>query len=558
MFLFLSGLAFCYLVFLLSFWLQSIYYFYHQNFPKAAYFSQKTLSLNSWQGNWEPMAFLGTSSEMILSTISLQDKAKMIFAAILDNDKTLVQTEWPLFEQELGQFWDKLKPIQGYLQLPLIKKITSFTKQEQTLAQTQALLKQFTDNEEDLKVMIGLFPKIIGLNSDEMKNYVILLQNDKEIRPTGGFMGSYAVVSFKNGGLEDLMVQDIYVPDGALTGHVDPPEPIQQAFQQGKWRLANSNWDPDFVKASKVIEWFMVRGGVPEISGMIGVNFSVIEDLIRTLPPIYLPNLNTTLTADNFYEITQYEVEKDFFPGSTAKKDYLQQTTNAIFDQYQNLDSQQILISANMLYQHAFARDIQMVFKDLQVQDYIDNLNWSGSINWPNPLFSDYILINDANMGANKANCCVDKKVIQQVNQNPDGFVTTLTVSYQNNSVANRPDPPQHWGGNYRNYVRFYLPEQVSISSIMIGDEELNISQVTYENIFDKKLISVGFFVNVPFQESRQITLRYKMPPMQIPKYSLYIQKQSGVTYTHQVQFRNSQGLYETKRFVDQDQEVKF
>src|SRR3990167_4553646 len=75
------------------------------------------------------------------------------------------------------------------------------------------------------------------------KRYLILLQNQMELRPTGGFLGSYAVAKIKNGKLVDVSVQDIYEPDGRVTEHIEPPEPIQEAFQLGTLRLRDANWD---------------------------------------------------------------------------------------------------------------------------------------------------------------------------------------------------------------------------------------------------------------------------------------------------------------------------
>ncbi len=87
-------------------------------------------------------------------------------------------------------------------------------------------------------------------------------------------MGSYAKLIFLNGGLKDFIVQDIYVPDGQILGHVDPSWPIQTAFKHGFWKLRDSNWDPDFPTASKQIQWFFEKGGEKPVDGLIAINLS--------------------------------------------------------------------------------------------------------------------------------------------------------------------------------------------------------------------------------------------------------------------------------------------
>ena len=42
------------------------------------------------------------------------------------------------------------------------------------------------------------------------KTYLVLLQNNTELRPGGGFIGNYAVIEFENGKFQNVSVDDIY------------------------------------------------------------------------------------------------------------------------------------------------------------------------------------------------------------------------------------------------------------------------------------------------------------------------------------------------------------
>ncbi|MDP1743836.1 MAG: DUF4012 domain-containing protein, partial [Candidatus Amesbacteria bacterium] len=55
--------------------------------------------------------------------------------------------------------------------------------------------------------LVSNLPKILN------KDYVVLLQNNTELRATGGFMGSYARLRFRNGTLQSTKFEDIYEPD---------------------------------------------------------------------------------------------------------------------------------------------------------------------------------------------------------------------------------------------------------------------------------------------------------------------------------------------------------
>ena len=171
------------------------------------------------------------------------------------------------------------------------------------------------------KIAIPILAKLLA--EGEHKEYLVLLQNNMELRPTGGFLGSYARVSFTDGYLETIKVEDIYVPDGQLPGYVEPPAPIKQYLNSNGWLLRDSNWDPDFSQAAPIIEWFFEQGKEPEAEGVVAVNLFVAQDLMRAVGPVYLADYQETVTAENLFAKTQAHSEVGFFPGSTQKRDWL-------------------------------------------------------------------------------------------------------------------------------------------------------------------------------------------------------------------------------------------
>ncbi|MCX6705358.1 MAG: DUF4012 domain-containing protein, partial [Candidatus Woesebacteria bacterium] len=70
------------------------------------------------------------------------------------------------------------------------------------------------------RVLAGSLPRLLG--QDKSKTYLVLFENNMELRPTGGFIGSFGLVTFDGGRLSDLTVNDVYSADGQLNGHVEP------------------------------------------------------------------------------------------------------------------------------------------------------------------------------------------------------------------------------------------------------------------------------------------------------------------------------------------------
>ena len=125
---------------------------------------------------------------------------------------------------------------------------------------------------------------ILDGRSDEFERYYPVVRwctnglpfMNKLLRATGGFPGSYARVTFENGALKSMSVEDLYQPDGQLLGHVEPPYPIQEAFLQGWFKLRDANWDPDYASAAATMDWFFEKGGETKVDGIVAVNLGLL------------------------------------------------------------------------------------------------------------------------------------------------------------------------------------------------------------------------------------------------------------------------------------------
>lgn len=360
------------------------------------------------------------------------------------------------------------------------------------------------------------------------KTYIVLLQNNRELRPSGGFMGSYAKIRLASTGLAEFTVQDIYVPDGQISGHVDPPLPIQQAFGQGWWRLRDSNWDPDFTVAAPQIAWFFAQGG-EKIDGLVAVNLSLVAQALQVLGEIKPTDYGDVVTAKTFYILAQKYAEVGFFPGSTQKRDFLGAVGNALLGRIINSTAVEKLKLAKVLLQQLKSGEILIWFKDQALQNVVAQRHWDGGLG-SLPASGDYLYLVETNLGANKANCCVSRQVVQTI----DGQNENLRINYTNQNPFENPKPPLFWGGNYLNYLRIVVPAASQIQSVMIGgkplvekplDNQYGIQEDGYQIEDRDKFKIVGFWAVVPAGNSLAAVVEYSHERHQ----SLVIKKQPGV-----------------------------
>lgn len=371
------------------------------------------------------------------------------------------------------------------------------------------------------------------------KTFIVLLQNSNELRPSGGFMGSYMRIRTDAKGIEDIHVQDIYVPDGQLPGHVDPPYPIQEAFGQGWWKLRDANWDVDFASSAATIRWFFEQGGEKHVDGLVALNLQFVKKVLGILGGVQLVTYDDFVTEKNIDQLAQKYAEIGFKPGSTQKRDFLGAVGEQLKLRFHTLTPQEAVKLAKLVYSELKRGELLLWFDDDAWQQQVVLRHWGGVIR---PLLpgTDYLYISEANLGANKANCCVSRSVKQAVTDNQ----ITTAITWKNTNPFETPKPPVFWGGDYRNYVRLVLPGDVNVAAVRVGErslrpatqedfllpvalrqrESLDIYSVENRNGYTV----VGLWAITPANTTTTATI-VRTRTKTVDPYVVYVQRQPGV-----------------------------
>ena len=387
---------------------------------------------------------------------------------------------------------------------------------------------------------------LLGLN--QPTSYLILLQNDTELRTNGGFFGSYAVTTLDQG-YPSFRLQDIYVPDGQIQGHVDPPEPIQQAFRQGWFRLRDSDWDPDFTTAATTIRWFLDKGGEINPDLLITLPLSTIQSVLNITGPLEIPEYHLSLNSNNIFIELQNLVEQDFFPGSTQKKDLLTATTQAFTRLIANLPLKKQIQIIDVFLSSLQNQNILLNSTQPQMQTIFTQQNWAGQLEKipcsQTNCLSDSLAIIETNLGANKANAYLKRHTTHNITTDPYFLTHQTTINYTNNSPSETPQPPQHHGGNYINYLRFYLPLQAKNITLItqptlpqtldyFPPPLMSSSPLPLTGTPKHDFLEIGFFHLTQALTSSSLTLSYRLPLNSNTNYQFSLLKQHGLVSSPQ------------------------
>ena len=427
------------------------------------------------------------------------------------------------------------------------------------------LLKQNKDLFSTVTSVAEVLPQLMAL--DGSKKYLILFQNNMELRPGGGFIGSYGVLSLNNGKLSDFKIHDVYDADGQLKGHVEPNYIIRRYMAIQHLYMRDSNFDVDFSKsASMVASMYSLETG-EKVDGVIAVDLTMFKKILEATGPIYVSDYNETVNSENFFYLTESHAEKNFFPGSTQKKDFLRSLYEAVRLHLEQGKRTSFLIFAKAIQDSLLEKHLLFAFNDSSIQSVFTVNNWSSSL-WDPRLetdgnINDFLGINEANIGTNKANYFISRSLSQKVAIADNGQVTEqVTISIRNDGDA--------WpGGDYLNYLRLVLPKDSQLLEINIDGKKQNITPAVVDYLkfeakdfkkpngleVDKSVESgkdiYGFLTNIPAKKMQIIKVNYQLgKKLSIQKnnsdYSLKVFKQPGVDnypYSFSIQIPTSFNL---------------
>jgi hypothetical protein len=367
--------------------------------------------------------------------------------------------------------------------------------------------------------LISLLRNLAGFEKE--MSYLILFQNNLELRPTGGFVSSFATAKVKNAHPKAFHFYDTAVFDLQLSTptQVEPPAPIKDYLWVKNWQFRDGNWSPDFpTSAQKMIEFYTTQGGQETFDGVITLTPDVLRSLLEIYGPIEMTDYSLTLTADNFLLTLEQQVEIDFHEQGitrTDRKNIMKDMAQILIQKLLKSNPLTSLKLISLAQDHLDKKDILLYFNDAAIQEDIKKLGWSGEIEQTD---SDYIFIVDSNVNSFKADYFVNRNFEYEIDLLQSPAKAKLTINYDHTAQE------KSWlVRDYTNWLRVYVPE-----GSWFTDIETFGTEPQYGKEYGKTF--VAGLVKVPISSSKNMVLKYTLPEnFDINNYKLFVQKQPGI-----------------------------
>ena len=388
------------------------------------------------------------------------------------------------------------------------------------------------------------------------RTYLILAQNEDELRPTGGFISGLAVVTLSRGRVTDFRLGDSSSVDDLRQVYPSPPDPLLRYMGSQMWLLRDANWSPDFPASARQAATLYELGQGGHVDGVVAFDEAALQSVLAVLGPVAVPGLPEPVSDANF--LTQLRAAWSAASGTadaaawrTQRKDFMGPLARALLARLKLVRDPGTVLALLAAARAALDQHrVLLYLPGSPLAGLLARAGWDGAVN---PGTQDYLRVVDANVGFNKVNAAVEESLTYHVDlTNPAQPAAILTVTYTN--TVTTPRTCVHFGvanhstqyadylqDCYWDYWRVLLPagvgdvsappNAVPASELLSGQADFNPAQITAGVAGATEV--AGLFV-LPTGQGHATQLAYPLPASVLVRrsgsavYRLSVQKQPG------------------------------
>ncbi|MDP3888751.1 MAG: DUF4012 domain-containing protein [bacterium] len=405
------------------------------------------------------------------------------------------------------------------------------------LSQMVSLIDEIATLTTDAKPLIQNASWLLG--NDAPRHYLLLLQNDGELRPTGGFITAYAILEVNKGQVKPLLSEDIYTADAAYKPTLTAPDALIKYValpyaKNPRWMLRDMNISPDFKTSMETFSPEFQKATKLQYDGIVAVDTKMLSNLLNVLGPTGVggwgnfsaePDKRCNGCPQVVFELENL-ITKPLNRVVAERKAIIGPLMHSILANAFGSPKEKLPGLFEAVYTSATEKHILFYFPTEKDQAAVESFNLAGRIkDFP----GDYFALNDSNFSGAKVNIFLKQEVEQKYEVASDGTITkNVIITYKNPSPAS--DCNLERGGlclnaPYRDWVRLYVPQ----GSKLVDSSGLETDIKTYDDL--GKTVFEGFYGDkYPLRPEGQakISFKYQLPFKANKDLRLLIQKQPG------------------------------
>lgn len=477
---------------------------------------KETASINNY------LLILDNGQKLVSLLISTYDLGNKLYLGLLGKENIEIKTLTSAIRVNLITITEKLSQIQ--LSEEQLKTNYNFLKNVD-LTQLNQQISLLKSQISDAIPLLDIIEKIGSVQG--VQRYLVIIQDNNELRPTGGFISSYGLITLDQGKLIDFQIDSTLSINRLIDEQVIPPTIIKQLLGQSNWNFHDSNIDADFAISAAQMAWFYQKYRSVNIDGAIGLNLTYLYYLLDQTGPMVLAD-GQNVSQNNLFALASN-------PTSSKGLDVVTSLTQVLTKKLLAGEIKFADFSRSLLKTTTF-HEINAWFVNQKLESLAIESKISGVVKeeecHPQLLSlgckADTIYLNESNMSLNKLNYYLRRN--QNLTAKIDGLGKvnyTLDYDYQYPVSV-----PLNIIGSYKAYYQLYLPKNTSDITIAM-DGELIPANLQIINTMPT-LLKIEFSANLTVNQNHQLEIKFTSPnsldlKKQLMPYTLALLKQPGI-----------------------------
>jgi hypothetical protein len=402
-------------------------------------------------------------------------------------------------------------------------------------------------------------PRLMGATSEGPKSYLVLAQNEDELRPTGGFITAVGTFLVESGRISDLTFLNSYDLDNWSKPYPAAPWQLQQYMDTSVMVLRDTSWYTNYPTAALYAETMYSYVSAQSVDGVIAFDQQFLVEILDAIGPITLEGVSYPIDSSNVIAYmrttktpTAADLASDINDSSgMSKVIFIKEIADVLVEKIINGDVPlENLLPA--LLRALNEHQLLLKIDSPSITDILARHRWDGAVR---PETGDFLMVTDTNVGFNKTNVVVQSSLVYDVDlTKPAVPSSSLTVIHRNNAAAVicnqaafKPNPPPGEEKYlitdcYWNYMRVYVPsgtKLIEATPQFVPANWMIVKQDVAARVdnLDEKIDGVQTFGTlqvIPGGESLTTSFQFAMPASIIQSdagqsiYHLLVQKQPG------------------------------
>ena len=323
-------------------------------------------------------------------------------------------------------------------------------------------------------------PNLLGAGQGGPKTYLVLIQNEDELRATGGFITAVGKVVVWNGQLISWNVADSYSVDDINKAYPPAPWQMQSFMNIPIATFRDANWSPDYPTTVLWAEYLYAYTNSFSVNGVVAIDQHVLKTLLSITGPLSVSEINTTVTAENVEEIMRAQKVPpvgELSDPDWYRKHFLNPIAAAILNRVlsgRGLSWEQLL---RAMLGELDQRHILIKLDEPILSKLLTERGWDGAVA---RTAGDFLMAVDTNVGYNKTNAVVSENLSYDVDLTHPSVPTSNLAVFHHNAAQGPTDQCdqrpagidrstlEYWYAIdrcYYNYLRVYVPAGTQLKS---------------------------------------------------------------------------------------------